>query len=134
MGISTVRSSWMISGLVAFTGGCEVVRGGMTARVLAVDNFLSADDFGAGWGIDWEVLRGGMTARAVPVVFVSTFGFLSALVEVERTLAVRRWESSVNAPYLSLRVCNELVRVGLGEGIRVIEIGRGLARDSCTAG
>src|SRR5271155_3837683 len=119
MGISTVGSSWVISGLVAFPGGCEVVRGGMTARVLVVDNFLSADDFGAGWGIDWEVVRGGMTARAVSVVFVSTFGFLSALVEVERTLAVRRCESSVNAPYLSLRVCNELVRVGLGEGIRV---------------
>jgi len=79
-------------------------------------------------------VRGGMIPRAVSVVFISTFCFLSALVDVERTLAVRRCESSVNAPYLSLRVCNELVRVGLGEGIRVIEIGRGLTRASCTAG
>jgi len=71
---------------------------------------------------------------AVSVVFESKVHFLSELVETERTLALRRCESSVNAPYLSLRVCNVLVRVGLGEGMRVIDIGRGFARISCTAG
>lgn len=72
--------------------------------------------------------------RAVSVVFISELDWLSAVVETERVLADRRCESSVKAPYLSFRVCNELVRVGLGDGMRVIEMGRGLALVSCTAG
>lgn len=72
--------------------------------------------------------------RAISVVFESKMDFLSAFVETERTLALRRCESSVSAPYLSLRECKVLVRVGLGDGIKVIDIGRCLDRVSCTAG
>jgi hypothetical protein len=48
IGVSAGGWSSVISCLTATGGGCEVVRGGMTARVLVVDNFLSAIDFGAG--------------------------------------------------------------------------------------
>ena len=75
--------------------------------------------------------RGGTIIRPLTVCdLFSIFNFPSVLPETVRTLAVRRCASFVTPSYLSFRICSELVLVGLGEGIPVIDNGRGLARIS----
>lgn len=90
---------------------------------------------GGSWMTRFDESRGGIIVRLLPICnFFSGFNLFSIFVGTERTLAARRCPSSITPSYLSFRVCNELFLVGLGDGIPLTEIGRGLARVSRIAG